>query len=297
VNVLVTGASGLVGMAVRARLDELGHTVVATDQTQFGRDDPTLRTLSLLNVDGLHALAAAQPLDGIVHCAAVSGPMMLKGRPLEIVATNVIGTANVLDAARRTGVRRVVFCSSISVYGNVGTAEITEDTPLRPTSVYAATKVAGEQLVQAFAEEYGGDGVSLRIARIYGPYRRGDCLIRDMVAAAARGEEVVIPCTPGFSYNYVWAGDVAAAVVKALNTDRLPSRVYNVGSGETTTMPETVKTARRVLPGLRAKMVPGVDDVPDVQNRFDVGRIAAELGFHPEFDLARGIAAYAAAFA
>jgi len=80
---------------------------------------------------------------------------------MKMVEVNINGTALLLDHARRHGLHRFVFCSSISVYGNVGKAVITEDTALRPTSVYAASKGAGEQLVQAFAAEFGFSGVSL----------------------------------------------------------------------------------------------------------------------------------------
>ena len=83
--------------------------------------------------------------------------------------------------------RRFVFCSSISVYGDVGAATITESTPLRPTSVYGATKVACEQLIQGFAVEYGLEGVSLRIGRVYGPYRRANCYFGAMIRDAAAG--------------------------------------------------------------------------------------------------------------
>ena len=78
---------------------------------------------------------------------------MAKGQPLHLVEVNIDGTAMLLDLARLNHMRRFVFCSSISVYGDVGAAAITEDTPLRPTSVYGATKVACEQLIRGFAAE------------------------------------------------------------------------------------------------------------------------------------------------
>jgi len=294
-RVLVTGGAGLIGIAVRALLREQGHEVVAIDRTRFGRDDPALHEISLEDAHSLHALARQHAFDGIAHCGAISGPMMAKGRPMEIVSANLLGTANVLELARVAGVRRVVFCSSISVYGNAGETALTEDLPPRPSSVYAASKAAGEQLVEAYAREYGVDGVSLRIGRVYGPYRRADCILKTIIEDARAGRATIIPGTPDFLYHYVWVGDVARAILTALAAPRLASRIYNVGSGEAATMPEIIAIARNSVPGLDVQMVPGADEVPDVQRVFDIARIAAELGFRPEFELARGIASYAAA--
>src|SRR6185437_14437256 len=98
--------------------------------------------------------------------------MLAKGRPLLLVSANIDGTALLLDLARVRGMKRFIFCSSISVYGNAGEAVLTEERALHPTSVYGATKVACEQLIEGFAAEFGLSGVSLRIGRVYGPYRR-----------------------------------------------------------------------------------------------------------------------------
>ena len=163
-NVLVTGGAGLIGMALRNALAARGHAVTAIDITDFGRGDADLKFLGLEDRAGLEGLIAEKGIEAIVHCGAISGPMMAKGQPLYLVEVNIDGTAMLLDLARLNHMRRFVFCSSISVYGDVGAAAITEDTPLRPTSIYAATKVACEQLIRGFANGYGLEGVNLRIA-------------------------------------------------------------------------------------------------------------------------------------
>jgi len=230
--------------------------------------------------------------DAIAHCGAISGAMTSCGRPMEIVAANVVGTANVLELVRIAGIRRIAFCSSISVYGDPGDVTLTEWSPLQPSSVYGAAKVVGEQLLGAFAREYRREGVSLRIGRVYGSYRRGDCVIKRMSEDSRAGR--IIPCAPGFIYHSVWVDDVARAIAAALTVPTLPSRSYNIGSGEAVTMPDIAALAQRVLPGLVVNLVPGADDVPDVQTGFDVSRAREELGFSAGMRLAEGIAAYAA---
>jgi UDP-glucuronate 4-epimerase len=291
-NVLLTGAAGLIGMALRTLLAERGHKVVPIDITRFDRDDPELRLVRLEDRGPLEALVRAEAIDSVIHCGAISGPMMAQGEPLKLVASNIDATALLLELARQHGVRRFVFSSSISVYGNVGATTITEETPLRPTSVYSATKVACEQLIQGFGVEYGLSGVSLRIGRVYGPYRRANCHLNALIRNAEKGAETEIPCDPGFIYHYVYATDVAAAMIAALEAKKLPHREYNVGSGEALTMPDIAAKAAAAHPDMRARLVPGADDVPDVQTAFDVSLIARDIGWTPRFRIAEGLAAY-----
>jgi len=291
-KVLVTGGAGLIGVPLREALTAKGHMVTAIDITDFGRDDPGLEIMSITNNAALADLFARKAFDAIIHCGAISGPMMAHGEPMKIVEVNIEGTALPLDLARRHGLRRFVLCSSISVYGNVGKTVITEDTPLRPTSVYGASKVAGEQLVQAFTTEYGLSGVSLRIGRVYGAYRRGNCHLATLIRDAAAGETTEIPCDPEFLYHYVYVDDVVEAQIAALTADRFSFSAYNVGSGEALTMPQIAQIARAAIPGAHPTLVAGADDVPDVQTTFDVSRIAADLRWRPRFDLASGLKAY-----
>jgi UDP-glucuronate 4-epimerase len=292
VNVLVTGGAGLIGMALRQTLVASGHAVTAIDVTDFGRSDATLQRLGLEDESALDALVAANRIDSIAHCGAISGPMMAKGQPDLLVRVNIDATARLLNLARRHGMRRFVFCSSISVYGSVGPATIVERTPLHPTSVYGATKVASEALVEGFANEYGLDGVSLRIARVYGPYRRANCILGDAIRDAEAARPTTIACAPDFQYHYVYVDDVAEAIAAALEANALPSRAYNVGGGAAMTMSQIADIARTTLEGSQIALVPGEDDVPDVQTVFDIGMIQRDLSWRPRFGIADGLLAY-----
>ena len=291
-NVVLTGAAGLIGMALRPLLLERGHTVVPIDITDYGRNDSDLKLISLNDRKALEALIRNETIDAVIHCGAISGPMLAKGQPLKLVAANIDATALLLDLARVHQLRRFVFCSSISVYGNVGNALISETTQLRPTSIYGATKVACEQLVQGFGAEYGVSGVSLRISRVYGPYRRANCHLKSLIRDSEKGVETEIPCDPTFIYHYIYVDDVAEAILAALEVKELPHREYNVASGETMTMPAIIEAATGSNPKMRGRIVPGEDDVPDVQTAFDISRIARDLGWKPRFKIGEGVAAY-----
>jgi UDP-glucose 4-epimerase len=294
-NILLTGGAGLIGMAARDTLAAAGHVVTAIDITDFGRGDTGLRILDLADRVPLEALIAEKDIGAIVHCGAISGPMMAKGDPLKIVAVNIDATALLLDLARVHSMKRFVFCSSISVYGDAGPITINEETQLHPTSVYGASKVACEQLVGGFAIEYGLDGVSLRIGRVYGPYRRANCILNDIIRNAESSRPTTIPCDPGFVYHYIHVDDVAEAIAAVLAAPAFPRRSYNVGSGEALTMREIADIAAGALSGTDIKLVPGADDVPDVQSEFGISRIGRDLGWRPRLPLAKGLKAYRAA--
>jgi UDP-glucuronate 4-epimerase len=290
-NVLVTGGAGLVGMALRQTLKRAGHSVTAIDVTDFGRNDAELTILPLDDVAPLDALVERNHIDAIIHCGGISGPMLAAGKPMLLVDVNINATARLLDIARRHQMRRFVFCSSVSVYGDVGAGIITETTPLHPTSIYGASKVAGEALIDGFAAEYGVEGVSLRIARVYGPYRRANCYLGASIRNAYANVKTEIPCEPDFKYHYVHVDDVADALLIALEAKTLPARAYNV-SNLTMTMPQIAEIARQTIAGADISLAPGADDVPDVQTDFDLSRIARDLGWRPRLDLAAGLLSY-----
>ena len=127
-SILLTGSAGLIGMAARESLAGAGHTVTAIDVTDFGRGDSEIRIIGLDDRNALDTLIRQNAIDAIVHCGAISGPMMARGDPLKIVAVNIDSTALLLDLARIHGMKRFVFCSSISVYGDAGMVTIDEET-------------------------------------------------------------------------------------------------------------------------------------------------------------------------
>jgi nucleoside-diphosphate-sugar epimerase len=297
VKVLVTGGAGLVGMALRRVLPEHGHAVVATDITSFGRPDPDLVLLPLEDNSGHERLVVEHAVDTIIHSGGISGPMMLRDEPGRIVDINVGSTVALLDVARRHRLQRFLLMSSHVVYGDVGPALIDEDRPLHPTTTYAASKVAGEALVESFSRQWGLSAASLRLTRVYGPYRRANCFLRQTLIDAAAGETTTIPSDPAFPYHFVSVEDVAGAAAACLAAPELRHTTYNVTSGEVLTMPQVRDIAERAVPGARITLVPGRDDAPELQTEFTMGRLADDAGWTPAWPLARGLADYAARYA
>lgn len=291
-KVLVTGGAGLIGMNLRAELKRLGHEVTATDITDFGRNDPELVQLPLDESLALTSLVQRCGIEAIVHAGAISGPMLSRDDPMMIVKTNITATANLIEAARQLKVKRFVFCSSVSVYGNGGDVILDERMPLRPTSLYGASKVVGEQLLRGFSADHGISGISLRIARVYGPYRRGNCPIQSMILAAAEGQSLELVGDTTFPYHFIHVDDVVHAIILALEQEQTGVAEFNVGAPSAQTLPEIIAAARETVPQLSVQITPGENDVPDYQRGFETKKIAAIFGWQPKVDLKSGIEQY-----
>jgi nucleoside-diphosphate-sugar epimerase len=212
--------------------------------------------------------------------------------PFGTITTNILGTANILEACRIHGVKRVVYTSSTTAYGDTPPAPVREEAPLRPKDIYGATKAAGEALVGAYSDQYGLEGVSLRISWVYGPRRSTDCLIRTLIEDALGGRPTHLEFGVGFYRQYVYVDDVVSAIVAALEAPSYVRHVYNVTGGSYDTLDQVKAVVQGILPQAQIEMKPGPDPIDTMQEEFDISAVRRDLGFSPEFSLEQGIAAY-----
>ena len=290
---LVTGAGGLVGRAVAALLRDRGDRVIGIDRTASGDGDERIIDCDLRDTHRLHQLASEPDLDTIIHCGAHSGPMVARDNPYDLVAVNVVGTANVIEVARVRRLRRFVNCSSVSVYGSTVSGPVLEDVPLHPSTVYGATKLAAENLVTAYAREHRLDAVSLRLSWVYGPNRTTSCLLRRMVADAIEGRPTAVEWGRDFYRQYIHVDDAAAALMAAVDAECVDRRAYNITGDNYQTLAETADVVRSVLPQADILLGEGDDPGDDVQHRFDIAAAKRDLGYVPAVSLEQGIRRFA----
>ncbi|QOT19826.1 NAD(P)-dependent oxidoreductase [Paenarthrobacter sp. YJN-5] len=289
--VLVTGASGLLGSVVAARLRERGTKVIATDVTPKTND---VIACDASDATAVETIVAQENVTDIIHCGAISGPMVSRDAPRTIVDINIGGITNILEAARVHRLRRVVFCSSLTVYGNTAEGPVPETTQTSPTSVYAASKVAGEALISSYAAQHGVDGIALRIGTVYGPGRRTACFVRTMIQNAAAGQPTVLPFGRDFPRQYLYVDDAAEAIICALDAKSPQHRVFNVTGNSYLTMAEVAEVAATVIPGIDVHLEDGPDpDDSDRQGPLSPERAKDELGYEARWSLADGLKAYA----
>lgn len=292
--ILVTGANGLIGYALAAKLASEGRRVLGMVRRLPPEPYPfEVCFADLSDIHRIHSIFTEQPIEALVHSGAVSGPMVGLDNPFMTIQTNVVGTANVLEACRVHGVKRVVYTSSTTAYGDTPPAPVGEDAPLRPTDVYGATKAAGEALVAGYSAQHDLESVSLRISWVYGPRRVTDCVIRTMITDALAGRVTVLDYGIGFYRQYVHVDDVVASIVAALDAPAFPQGVYNVTGGTYVTLDQVARTVEDVLPAARIHMGEGRDPVDTLQQEFDISAIERDLGYVPRIALKEGIQSYA----
>lgn len=292
-KVVVTGAAGLVGAAVVRRLVDRGDEVVAIDRVACTiPGDIAVQACDLNDIHRLYQMAGAH-IDAVIHCGAHSGPMVAQDHPYSMVRVNILGTANMLELARNLGAQRFVYCSSTSAYGTTPEGIVPEDTLLRPTSLYGASKVASEVMVTAYADQFGLDGVSCRLSWVYGPRRTTDCFIRGLIEDAMAGQPSRRDFGADFRRHYVHVDDAARALALAMDAPTLPRHTYNVTGGRVTTLGEVASVVQQVLPQADIVLQPGPDPVDDLQYQFDNSAAERDLGYVPAISLEAGIRSYA----
>jgi UDP-glucose 4-epimerase len=242
----------------------------------------------------LHEIMATTKIRAIIHAGGASGPMVWPESPARVAAVNIGGLTDILEAARIHRVTRLVWFSSLLVYAQgAGDAPVNEDTVLRPATVYGATKVAGEALLEAYARAHGVDGVALRVASCYGPGRTTNCFVRLLVENAQAGKPTVVPNLHARNRQHIHLDDVVAGTLAALDRPNLPSRAYNIAPGAVMSSAEVAAEIGSAIPGVRLEQDPAAIN----WNAFDLGplditRARRDLGFEPRISLAAGALSY-----
>ncbi len=235
--------------------------------------------------------------DAIVHLAAKAGVRPSIADPLGYVRANIVGTQALLELGRRRGLRRFIFGSSSSVYGNNVKVPFSEEDPVeRPISPYAATKRSCELLCHTYNHLHGLGVLSLRFFTVYGPRQRPDLAIRKFSELMLRGEPVPMFGDGTTERDYTWIDDIVTGVVAALDRSaRVPGEfeIVNLGGHRTTSLSrliELIGAALGVEPRIeRRPMQPG-----DVLRTYaDVDKAARLLGYAPTTAIEQGIPRFA----
>ena len=249
-NILITGGAGYVGSTLVKMLTEEGHNVVSIDNLSRGDYMHLRRAVGKSNVrmlvgdisclKSLEEAMEGENLDAVVHAAAIPGLERCQKNPERAVLTNIYGTYNVLEAARRFDVERVIFTSSAAVYGNPVKTPIREDHPLNPINLYGVTKLSSEMLLNVYHETYGLSTVILRFGNVYGVgvYTYWETVIPKFVRQALNGEPLTIYGDGGQSRDFIHVYDIVRAVKLALNAEDSVVRgeAFNVGTGKPTSV-------------------------------------------------------------
>lgn len=239
---------------------------------------------------------AMKGIDGVVHLAAM-WLLHCRDFPRTAFHVNVEGTFNVLEACVNNGIKRLVYSSSASVYGDAVEVPMTEEHPFNNRNFYGATKIAGEAMCRAFHDRYGLDYVGLRYMNVYGPRQDQTAVYTGVIPVVLNridaNEAPVVNGDGTQAYDFVSVDDVARSNVLALASN-VTDQFYNVGTGVQTTVRELCETMLRLTQSnLEVEYRPYTDDDARalVKNRIGSTDAAArDLGFEARVSLADGLA-------
>lgn len=300
-SLLVTGGAGFIGasfVALRAR-EHPNEPVVVLDALTYAarpervRDLPgvTLVQGDVCDAERVRRTLQEHHVDRVVHLAAESHVDRSIADALPFVRTNVLGTATLLEEARRAGVRRFVHVSTDEVYGHLGLSDppFTETSPLAPRSPYAASKAGAEHMVRAYAETYRLPALVTRGSNTYGPYQLPEKLVPRLVLRALRGEPLPIYGDGSNVRDWLHVDDHARAIDLVLERGK-DGETYNVGGRAERSNLAMAHTILDLLGKPRA-LVRFVTDRPghDLRYALDDGKIERTLGFSRAHTLERGL--------
>jgi NAD dependent epimerase/dehydratase len=304
-TVLVTGADGFIGSHLTERLVTTGANVrafcVYNSQGSWGwLDRAPTAVRQALDIrlgdirDARFVDETSQGVDVILHLAALIAIPYSYSAPQSYVDTNVTGTLNVLEAARRHGVGRVVHTSTSEVYGTPETTPITEAHPLNAQSPYAATKVAADQLALSYHRSFGLPVTVLRPFNTYGPRQSTRAVLPTILTQLLAGKREIELGSLSPRRDLTYVGDTVAGFVKAATAPGIAGETIQLGTGTAVSVGEMVETACQAL-GVEAtvredarRIRPEASEVQVLLS--DPAKAAARLGWQPRVPLREGLA-------
>jgi nucleoside-diphosphate-sugar epimerase len=297
---LVTGGAGFIGSHVAEALVKRGGSVKVLDNFFTGKRENLSSIdgdIELIEGDVRDAALCQEVLEGVdavVHLAALHEVVRSVECPMETHEVNVTGTLNLLLGAHRAGVNKFVFASSSAVYGeNPAIPRVETMTPAPSSSPYAVTKQSGEYYCQLFSTLYGLQTVCLRFFNVYGPRQDAAstyaAVIPKFISLLLAETAPIIYGDGEQSRDFTFIADCVAGVLAACETSGLSGRVFNIGTGQRTTVNHLCAQLQTLLhTNLSASYgPPQPGDLP--HDQADIGQAARFLHFRPQYDLLHGL--------
>jgi UDP-glucose 4-epimerase len=296
---LVTGGAGFIGSHIVKALVGRGKEVRVLDNLSTGRlenIEKLLPRITLMQADIRDRSAvdkAVQQIDVVLHQAALpSVPRSVKD-PVGSHEVNVGGTLSLLEAARRGGVKRFIFASSSSVYGDAAVGRKREDIPADPVSPYALTKHAGEQYCRIYSRLYGLETICLRYFNVFGPHQdplsEYAAVIPAFIRRIRRGEPPVIFGDGEQSRDFTYVDNVVVANLLAVKARGVAGGVFNIAGGRGITVNQLARTLGRLM-GFKGDAIHVESRPGDVlHSRADISRAREDLGFSVRVGFEEGL--------
>lgn len=303
-NILVTGAAGFIGSHVGEYLIGKGNSVIGLDnfdgfysrkikesnlKVLLQSKQFSFREADIRDRKALDDIFARTPIDVVIHLAAKAGVRPSIDSIEEYYDVNVSGTVNLLESMRIHGVKKMIFASSSSIYGNNTKVPFSEsDRVDNPISPYASTKKSGELLCHVYSHLHHFDITCLRFFTVYGPRQRPDLAIHKFTGLIDEGAPIPFYGDGSTSRDYTYIDDIVKGIYCALEfLDGF--RIYNLGESRIINLSVLVNTIEKAL-GKKAVLNHLPLQPGDVSRTYaDISKAKAEIGYHPSYEFEAGI--------
>jgi UDP-glucuronate 4-epimerase len=299
---VVTGAAGFVGSAITRRLLELGHSVTGvdalTDYYDVALKEANLSTLEHpaftfvhADINDLNLRELLSGADYVFHQAGQPGVRKSWGDDFQLyLDANVLATQKLLEAVRHTtALRRFVYASSSSLYGDAERFPTAESDLPQPLSPYGVTKLAAEHLCSLYAANFSVPTVSLRYFTVYGPGQRTDMAFTRFCRAAVRGEKITIYGDGEQVRDFTYVDDIVAANIAAATAESAPGSVFNAAGGSNISVNDVLAIIEQ-LHGAPLNVEYIAKVAGDVRRTGgSTEAITSQLGWHAEVTLQEGL--------
>jgi UDP-glucose 4-epimerase len=299
-SAIVTGGAGFIGSHLARRLRDEGWAVRVVDNLMSGYrsnipEGVTFQWLDLTRDDAVLELPQ-EPVDVVFHLASHVGQELSFDHPLYDFKANGQSTVTLLNWCKRTGTKRLVFASSMNVYGEPDNLPVTEAAAIKPPSPYAVGKISSEYLCSIY-QHFGIDTTCLRLFNVYGPYQDMSNLMQGMISIymnyVARGEPILVKGAMERFRDFVYVTDVADAFYRCGVSEKAVGKIYNVATGRKTFVREVLDGIIKAF-GHDPADYPVIQGEPTRRDQFGIfgssQKIRDELGWEPSVDLERGLA-------
>lgn len=304
-NILITGGAGFIGSTLADKLLKENNKIFVIDNfndyyspklkeknIEKAIENPYYKLYrgDICDRELVEKIFGENKIDKVVHIAARAGVRPSLEDPLEYVRSNIDGTINILENMKKYEVKKIVFASSSSVYGNCTAEKFSEDLKVtEPISPYAATKSACEQFLYTYSKLYGIQALCLRFFTVYGPKQRPDLAIRKFIELIEKDEAIPVYGDGTTMRDYTYIDDIISGICSALDYDKTSYEIINLGGGSPVTLAQMIETIEKVL-GKKAKinrlpMQPG--DVNKTVS--DITKAKVLFGYNPQTSFEDGI--------
>ena len=294
-NILITGGAGFIGSHILQRFNRENCQITVLDNLHFGNKANIPEGVNFIEMDicdeRIIDVFEKNKFEAVVHLAAQTMVHASIDDPIYDSDNNIRGTINILEACRKTGVRRIVFSSTAAVYGDVSAVPVLEDFTTDPLSFYGLSKLTVEKYLKLYQKLYGLEYVILRYANVYGE-RQGDGgeggVISIFMKLLAQNKALTIHGDGKQSRDFVYAGEIANANWLALNTENI-NDIYNISTQTETSINELVETLETIA-GKKFDINYGSPRQGDIlRSVLSNDKASEKIGYKVETSLAEGL--------